>query len=169
MPFSKGGERHLTCSVQVIVVTYEIRAEVRSWLERAVNRRVYRPEAVPDRPEQDTRRSTVITAVARERLPSRTGGCHVHPCAWPRRDKAGDRDDDGLPRRSDGADPVGDPLLSDDLLALSMSALETQLDTSADGLTQAEAATRLAKYGPNEIAEHTTNPLLTFPTRKVSS
>ena len=50
-----------------------------------------------------------------------------------------------------------------------MSALETQLDTSADGLTQAEAATRLAKYGPNEIAEHTTNPLLTFPTRKVSS
>ncbi len=29
-------------------------------------------------------------------------------------------------------------------------------------LTQAEAATRLAHYGPNEIAEHKINPLLKF-------
>ena len=35
-------------------------------------------------------------------------------------------------------------------------------DITPDGLTQAEAAKRLAQYGPNEIAEHKTNPLLKF-------
>jgi hypothetical protein len=35
-------------------------------------------------------------------------------------------------------------------------------ESSPDGLSQAEAAKRLAQYGPNEIAEHKTNPLLKF-------
>ncbi len=37
-----------------------------------------------------------------------------------------------------------------------------QLDSSGDGLTQVEAAERLTTYGPNEMAEHKTNPLLKF-------
>jgi len=41
-----------------------------------------------------------------------------------------------------------------------MAEVESQLGCSPQGLTQAEAAKRLAKYGPNEIAEHKTNPLL---------
>ena len=43
-----------------------------------------------------------------------------------------------------------------------MSEVEKQLGTSPDGLSQAEAKERLAQYGPNEIAEHKTNPLLKF-------
>nr|WP_230091275.1 plasma-membrane proton-efflux P-type ATPase [Rhodococcus sp. AQ5-07] len=43
-----------------------------------------------------------------------------------------------------------------------MPEVQKQLAASPDGLTQAEADTRLARYGPNEIAEHTTNPLLKF-------
>jgi H+-transporting ATPase len=49
-----------------------------------------------------------------------------------------------------------------DLKTLPMAQVQEQLDSSPDGLTQAEAATRLEKYGPNEIAEHTTNPVLKF-------
>ncbi len=49
-----------------------------------------------------------------------------------------------------------------DLKSLPMAEVLKQLDTSAQGLTQAEAAKRLATYGPNEIPEHKTNPLLKF-------
>ena len=49
-----------------------------------------------------------------------------------------------------------------DLKTLPAAQVETMLKTSPDGLTQAEAATRLTKYGPNEIAENKTNPLLKF-------
>jgi H+-transporting ATPase len=38
--------------------------------------------------------------------------------------------------------------------------VEKRLASSPDGLTQAEATGRLAKYGPNEIAEKKDNPLL---------
>ncbi|MEO8697571.1 MAG: cation-transporting P-type ATPase, partial [Acidimicrobiales bacterium] len=38
------------------------------------------------------------------------------------------------------------------------------LDATADGLSQIEAKKRLAQYGPNEIEEHATNPLLKFLT-----
>ena len=47
-----------------------------------------------------------------------------------------------------------------DLKTLPMKEMESELGSSADGLTQAEAAKRLRTYGPNEIAEHKTNPLL---------
>ncbi|NMM23730.1 MAG: plasma-membrane proton-efflux P-type ATPase [Phycicoccus sp.] len=49
-----------------------------------------------------------------------------------------------------------------DLTSMPMSEVEKQLGTSPDGLSQAEAKERLARYGPNEIAEHKTNPLLKF-------
>lgn len=45
---------------------------------------------------------------------------------------------------------------------LSILELETRLATTPAGLSQDEAAKRLAKYGPNELAEETTNPLLKF-------
>jgi H+-transporting ATPase len=49
-----------------------------------------------------------------------------------------------------------------DLKSLPMAEVEKQLGSSPDGLSTAEAAKRLAQYGPNEIAEHKTNPLLKF-------
>jgi H+-transporting ATPase len=49
-----------------------------------------------------------------------------------------------------------------DLKSLPMAEVQKQLESSPDGLTGAEAAKRLDKYGPNEIAEHKTNPLLKF-------
>src|SRR5271165_717880 len=49
-----------------------------------------------------------------------------------------------------------------DLKSAPMAEVEKQLGTSPEGLSTAEAAKRLAKYGPNEIAEHKTNPLLKF-------
>ncbi len=50
----------------------------------------------------------------------------------------------------------------DDLKTLPMPELEKKLGSSSEGLTQAEAQKRLAQYGPNEIEEEKTNPLLKF-------
>jgi H+-transporting ATPase len=49
-----------------------------------------------------------------------------------------------------------------DLKSLPMGELEKRLESSANGLTQAEAQKRLAEYGPNEIVEKEVNPLLKF-------
>ena len=49
-----------------------------------------------------------------------------------------------------------------DLKSLPMPEVERQLASSPDGLSQVEATKRLAQYGPNEISEHKTNPLLKF-------
>ncbi len=49
-----------------------------------------------------------------------------------------------------------------DLRSAPMKQVRTRLDVSPAGLTGTEAASRLASYGPNEITERTTNPLLTF-------
>jgi H+-transporting ATPase len=54
------------------------------------------------------------------------------------------------------------PEARDDLKSLPMPELEKRLGSSPDGLSQAEAAKRLAQYGPNEIAEKKENPLLKF-------
>jgi H+-transporting ATPase len=43
-----------------------------------------------------------------------------------------------------------------------LAEVEKHLGYSPDGLSTAEAARRLAQYGPNEIAEHKTNPVLKF-------
>src|SRR3984885_8810558 len=49
-----------------------------------------------------------------------------------------------------------------DLKSSPMPELEEELGYSPDGLSSAEAAERLTQYGPNEIADHKTNPLLKF-------
>ncbi len=51
-----------------------------------------------------------------------------------------------------------------DLQSLPLEEVEQRLECSADGLSQAEAERRLARYGPNEIAETKTNPFLKFLT-----
>ena len=48
----------------------------------------------------------------------------------------------------------------DDLKLLPLAEVEKRLGSSADGLTQAEAAKRLAQYGPNEIEEKKPNVFL---------
>jgi len=54
--------------------------------------------------------------------------------------------------------------VKDDLKTLPIGEVKKKLDSSSDGLTQAEAAKRLTQYGPNEIEEKTTNQLLKFLT-----
>ncbi len=54
------------------------------------------------------------------------------------------------------------PESKDELKTLPMPELEKRLGSSPNGLTQAEAAKRLAQCGPNEIEEKQTNPLLKF-------
>jgi H+-transporting ATPase len=54
------------------------------------------------------------------------------------------------------------PEPSPDLKSAPMHEMEEELGYSPDGLSKAEATTRLAQYGPNEIAEHKTNSLLKF-------
>ena len=54
------------------------------------------------------------------------------------------------------------PKAQNHLQTLAMPEVEKQLDTTPAGLTQEEAAKRLTQYGPNELAEQKTNPLLAF-------
>ena len=56
------------------------------------------------------------------------------------------------------------PESKDDLKSLPMPELQKKLESSADGLSQAEAQKRLAQYGPNEITEKKTNQILKFLT-----
>jgi len=54
------------------------------------------------------------------------------------------------------------PDAKDDLKTLPLAEVEEKLESSPDGLTQAEVQKRLTQYGPNEIAEKKTNLLLKF-------
>jgi H+-transporting ATPase len=63
-----------------------------------------------------------------------------------------------------GTKPAAKAAPQDDLKTLPMPEVEKKLQSSPDGLTQAEAAKRLAQYGPNEIVEKKTNPILKFLT-----
>ena len=56
------------------------------------------------------------------------------------------------------------PKAKSDLQSMPMEELQAKLESSSDGLTQAEAAKRLAQYGPNEIEEKKDNPFLKFLT-----
>jgi H+-transporting ATPase len=58
--------------------------------------------------------------------------------------------------------PAAHPHANDNLKSLSMPELEKKLDSSPDGLTQAEAKARLTKYGSNGIVEKKTNEFLKF-------
>jgi H+-transporting ATPase len=60
--------------------------------------------------------------------------------------------------------PGSKPNAKDDLKSLSMPELQAKLETSPDGLSQAEAQKRLTQYGPNEIEEKEPNPYLKFLT-----
>ena len=62
----------------------------------------------------------------------------------------------GLPKAKAGPEPDA----KDDLKSLPVPEVEKRLSSSPDGLSQGEARRRLARYGPNEIAEKKENPLL---------
>jgi H+-transporting ATPase len=66
------------------------------------------------------------------------------------------------PQPPKGSKPGSRPDPNRALKSLSVKALEAKLNSSPDGLTQAEATKRLTQYGPNEIKEKKTNPLLKF-------
>jgi len=75
------------------------------------------------------------------------------------------RDQDPPIRHKPGAGkPGSQSTAKDDLKTLPLAELEKKLGSSPEGLTQAEARKRLTHYGPNEIAEKKTNPLLKFLT-----
>ena len=61
-----------------------------------------------------------------------------------------------------GPTPGAKPDPEDDLKSLPLPEVEKRLESSPEGLSEAEAKKRLAQYGPNEIAEKKTNALLKF-------
>ena len=65
----------------------------------------------------------------------------------------------GLPE-APGSKPGPAPDAKDDLKSLPVPEVQKRLGSSPEGLSQAEATGRLARYGPNEIAEKKDNPLL---------
>jgi H+-transporting ATPase len=56
------------------------------------------------------------------------------------------------------------PGSQDDMKSLPLEEVERKLESSPDGLSQAEAAKRLTQYGPNEIEEKKTSAFLKFLT-----
>ena len=56
--------------------------------------------------------------------------------------------------------PGSQPIATDDLKSLPVAEVQKRLGSSPEGLSQAEAAKRLVQYGPNEIEEAKTDPLL---------
>ena len=66
--------------------------------------------------------------------------------------------------RSEASKPASKLNAKDDLKSLPLPELEARLESSPDGLSQAEAQKRLTQYGPNEIEEKKTNPFLKFLT-----
>ncbi len=50
----------------------------------------------------------------------------------------------------------------DDLKSLPLPEIEKKLESTPDGLSQADAQKRLTQYGPNEIEESKTNAFLKF-------
>jgi H+-transporting ATPase len=73
-----------------------------------------------------------------------------------------DADQPKVPAAKPGSKPDANPDPKDDLKSLPMPEVEKKLESSPDGLTQAEAQKRLTQYGPNEIEEKKTNPFLKF-------
>ena len=66
------------------------------------------------------------------------------------------------PDAKTGAKPDAKPDPKDDLKTLPLAEVEKKLGSSPEGLTQAEAQKRLTQYGPNELEEKKTNPILKF-------
>jgi len=65
---------------------------------------------------------------------------------------------------ANGAKAESLPAANDDLKILPIAEVQKRLDSSPNGLTQAEAEKRLAKDGPNEIAQKKSNAFLKFLT-----
>jgi H+-transporting ATPase len=68
------------------------------------------------------------------------------------------------PPKASETKPGSKPNAKDDLKSLPMPELQVKLGSSPDGLSQEEAQKRLTQYGPNEIEEKKTNPILKFLT-----
>ncbi|OYV74893.1 MAG: metal-transporting ATPase, partial [Deltaproteobacteria bacterium 21-66-5] len=66
--------------------------------------------------------------------------------------------------KTPNAKPGPKPDAKDDLKTLPMPEVEKKLGSSPEGLSQDEAQKRLIQYGPNEIKEAHSNPLLKFLT-----
>jgi H+-transporting ATPase len=66
------------------------------------------------------------------------------------------------PDAKTGANPDAKTGPQDDLKTLPMAEAGKTLESSPDGLTEAEAKKRLTQYGPNELVEEKTNLLLKF-------
>ena len=66
------------------------------------------------------------------------------------------------PASKPGAKPGAKSDPKNDLKTLPLPEVEKQLGSTPEGLTQAEAQKRLTQYGPNELVEKKTNPLLKF-------
>jgi H+-transporting ATPase len=66
------------------------------------------------------------------------------------------------PKTAQPLAPQSKPDAKDDLKSLPLPEVEKKLGSSPDGLSQAEATKRLTQYGPNEIQEKKTNPILKF-------
>ncbi len=66
--------------------------------------------------------------------------------------------------KSNGSKSADGQKATEDLKTISMAGLQEKLGSSPEGLTQAEAEKRLAKYGANEIKEEKTNLFLKFLT-----
>src|ERR1700678_3922524 len=70
----------------------------------------------------------------------------------------------GAPKSSTEATLQHEPEVENDLKSMPIAELKKRVGYSPEGLTQAEAAKRLAKDGPNEIAEKKSNACLKFLT-----
>src|SRR5208283_731262 len=66
------------------------------------------------------------------------------------------------PSQAVDSKPGSKPNPNQALKSLSMPDLQAKLESSPDGLTQAEAEKRLTEYGPNQIEEKKTNEILIF-------
>jgi H+-transporting ATPase len=66
------------------------------------------------------------------------------------------------PDAKSDAKPDAKPTPQDDLKSLPLPEVEKKLESSPEGLTQAEAQKRLTHYGPNELTEKKTNLFLKF-------
>src|SRR5271154_7470480 len=73
-----------------------------------------------------------------------------------------DTDQPKAPEPKASASAESKPDAKDDLKTLPVAEVEKKLQSSPEGLTQAEAQKRLTQYGPNEIEEKKTNPFLKF-------
>ena len=67
---------------------------------------------------------------------------------------------DGVPSKDRGAKSESTSDGNNDLKNLPLAEVEKRLASSPKGLTQAEATTRLAQYGPNEIVAKKANEFL---------